>query len=437
MRKVILIILSFLSINSVLFGQNKLDIAPFDQCGFRIGTEEREVLYPGYKERIDAILKKAAEEGKLNRGDGDLYTINVVVHIVYKKEAENLDDSIILNQIKILNDDFRRTNADANNVRSIYDDIVTDANIEFKLDRIIRVSTTKIFKGNLRSLAGYDKIKKTISGGSDAIDPVHYLNIWVGNLQPPIPGSLLFGYAYPPADLPNWPDGNSAPSPGLEGVVIDYRAFGSNNPNQFPAPFNTLFKIKGRTPTHEVGHYLGLRHIWADKGNLLTGAPKCNGEDDGADDTPFCGNNSQLEGCDTTKNTCRRNQPGDLPDMFENYMDYSREECQNSFTKDQISIMRSVLENERADLIETSTAITNVKYVNELLVFPNPSNGQIIVKAKILPINIQVFDLLGKLVFENNKPLLVNKIDLNTAKGIYFVKTEFSNGIATEKIIVE
>ncbi|MBK9633845.1 MAG: hypothetical protein IPO64_04800 [Bacteroidetes bacterium] len=58
MRKVILIILSFLSINSVLLGQNKLDIAPFDQCGFRIGTEEREVLYPGYKERIDAILKK-------------------------------------------------------------------------------------------------------------------------------------------------------------------------------------------------------------------------------------------------------------------------------------------------------------------------------------------------------------------------------------------
>ncbi|MBK7139257.1 MAG: hypothetical protein IPH74_09615 [Bacteroidetes bacterium] len=280
MRKIILIILSFLSINSVLFGQNKLDIAPFDQCGFRIGTEEREVLYPGYKERIDAILKKAAEEGKLNRGDGDLYTINVVVHIVYKKEAENLDDSIILNQIKILNDDFRRRNADANNVRSIYDDIVTDANIEFKLDRIIRVSTTKIFKGNLRSLAGYDKIKKTISGGSDAIDPVHYLNIWVGNLQPPIPGSLLFGYAYPPADLPNWPDGNSAPSPGLEGVVIDYRAFGSNNPNQFPAPFNTLFKIKGRTPTHEVGHYLGLRHIWGDK------LPNQNGcsVDDGCED---------------------------------------------------------------------------------------------------------------------------------------------------------
>ncbi|MBK9354767.1 MAG: T9SS type A sorting domain-containing protein [Bacteroidetes bacterium] len=85
-------------------------------------------------------------------------------------------------------------------------------------------------------------------------------------------------------------------------------------------------------------------------------------------------------------------------------------------------------------MLETSTAITNVKYVNELMVFPfNPSNGQIRKSQHTYPINIQVFDLLGKLVFENNKPLLVNKIDLNTAKGIYFVKTEFSNGIATEK----
>lgn len=435
MRKLLLIVLSLIGISSALFGQNKTEFMPFDQCGYRIGIDERSLLYPGYKERIDGILKSAAEKGKLNRGGGvPLYTINVVVHIVYKNAAQNLDDSIILNQIKILNDDYRRTNADANNVRSIYDGIVSDANIEFKLDRIIRVNTTQNFKGSLTSLAGYDKIKQTDKGGSDAIDPAHYLNIWVGNLLPPIPGSLLFGYAYPPEGLSNWPAGNSAPSPELDGVVIDYRAFGSNNPNQFPAPFNLLFQIKGRTPTHEVGHYLGLRHIWGDPIPLIENGCSV---DDGCDDTPNAKENSQASGCNPTKNTCQRNQVGDLPDMFENYMDYSREECQNSFTKDQIGIMRSVLENERAELLEPATAITNVKYVNELLVFPNPSNGQIMVKAKVLPLNIQVFDLLGKLVFENNKPLLVNKIDLNTAKGIYLVKTEFSNGIATEKIIVE
>ncbi|MBK9355768.1 MAG: hypothetical protein IPN09_17915 [Bacteroidetes bacterium] len=85
--------------------------------------------------------------------------------------------------------------------------------------------------------------------------------------------------------------------------------------------------------------------------------------------TPNFTENSQVSGCNPTKNTCRRNQPGDLPDMWENYMDYSSEECQVAFTNDQITIMRGVLEGPRALLLETSTAITNVKYVNELLVF--------------------------------------------------------------------
>ncbi|MBX7224820.1 MAG: zinc-dependent metalloprotease [Chitinophagales bacterium] len=439
MKRIIFTILCFLLV-TFAFGQTSKIIEPFDQCGYRTGVNEMESLYPGYKQQIDKVLQTAKEEGKLHRG-GEVYKVKVVVHVVWKQAKENLDDSIILNQMEILNQDFRRLNPDADNVRDIYNDIVGDAEIEFELDRIIRVQTTKTFKPTAVSITAVDNVKKTSKGGSDAIDPDHYLNIWVVNIQPITLGSLtlgyILGYAYPPADLPNWPAGNSAPEPALDGVVIDYRFFGNNNPNTLPAPYNTLFISEGRTPVHEVGHYLGLRHIWADKSDPLTGAPNCNGEDDGADDTPFCGSNAQLEGCDPTKNTCNKNQPGDLPDMWENYMDYSREECQVAFTNDQIAIMRGVLEGPRATLLETATGITNVQLQKQVLVFPNPSNGTIVVKAKEAPNTIEIYDMLGKLVYTNHAPTTNNQITLDVAKGVYLVKSTYNEGIATSSIVVE
>ena len=102
-----------------------------------------------------------------------------------------------------------------------------------------------------------EKVKSTADGGIDPWDQSRYLNIWVCDMS--IFGvTALLGYATPPAGLPNWPPGSSGTLG--DGVVIQYQAFGSNNPNQI----GQGIVVKGRTPSHEVGHYLGLRHIWGD-----------------------------------------------------------------------------------------------------------------------------------------------------------------------------
>ena len=107
------------------------------------------------------------------------------------------------------------------------------------------------------------------------------------------------------------------------------------------------FVINGRTATHEVGHYFGMRHIWGDGGGIFGGS-SCN-EDDGIADTPNQGAQSS-NNCDTTLNTCV-DPVGDMPDLIENHMDYSDETCKNMWTQMQADFIRNVLENERSGLL--------------------------------------------------------------------------------------
>jgi hypothetical protein len=311
-----------------------------ERCGYAPYIQSLEDRYPGYMEAVDRTFEEAKQRGQESRIQGrrTVYRIPVVVHVVHvtSNPAQNLADSIIEDQIRILNEDFRRMNIDAGNIRPEFSDIAGDAMIEFELQEVKRVGIPFFI---IPGFNLYDDIKDSSAGGSDAVDPEHTLNIWVGELFP----GLSLGYAYPPAGMPNWPPGAEASSPGVDGVVIEYRAFGSNNPaSSFYE--GQGFTIKGRTAVHEVGHYLGLRHIWGDGG--------C-GEDDGINYTPAASENSQSSGCDPGKNTCDAGQTGDLPDMWENYMDYSEEPCQVAFTLEQIDLMRGVLEGPRVGLVDT------------------------------------------------------------------------------------
>src|SRR5690606_22725573 len=163
----------------------------------------------------------------------------------------------------------------------------------------------------------------------------------------------------------HWPAGTID---GLsDGVVIQFQCFGSNNPNPLPNPDGSgdILEVLGRTVTHEVGHYLGLRHIWGDG--------DCTAQD-GVDDTPNATGQSDFD-CDASKNTCVDNIFGvDLPDMIENYMDYSAEDCQNSFTQGQVDIMHGVLDNERYDLVHGNPASVSTLDEISLSIFPNPAN---------------------------------------------------------------
>jgi hypothetical protein len=241
---------------------------------------------------------------------GNVITIPVVVHIVYRTTAQNISDAQVQSQIQVLNEDFRRLNADAVNTPSLFQSVAADAEIQFCLatrdplgnptNGITRTQTTKT------SFSVYtDDVKYSSQGGKDAWPTDQYLNIWVCNL-----GGNVLGYA-------QFPNGGPA---ATDGVVIDYRYFGRGGSAQ--APYN-----KGRTATHEVGHWLNLRHIWGDA--------QCG--DDYVNDTPV--QQGPNYGCPTfPKPSC-----GNTSDMFMNYMDYTDDACMNLFTQGQKTRMRAVL----------------------------------------------------------------------------------------------
>ena len=236
-------------------------------------------------------------------------TIPVVVHVVYNTTAENISDAQINSQIAILNADFRKLNADASLIPSTFTGVAADAEIEFCLAQrtstgaattgIVRVSTTRT------SFSTDDAVKSSSTGGSNAWPSSSYLNVWVCDL-----GSSLLGYA-------QFPGGATA----TDGVVCNYTAFG--NTGTATAPFN-----KGRTVTHEVGHWLNLRHIW---GDATCGS-------DLVSDTPI--HNTSNGGCPTYPHysTCS----GTPIEMTMNYMDYTDDACMYMFTAGQKTRMQAL-----------------------------------------------------------------------------------------------
>ena len=195
-------------------------------------------------------------------------TIPVVVHVVHNpaSPAENISKAQIDSQIDVLNQDFRATNPDRVGVPSVWTNLIADCEIEFKLaetdpdgnptDGVTRTATDKT-----AFVADDDDVKSSATGGADAWPSDDYLNIWVcGDLRDGSNNQIL-GYA----QFPGGP-------PETDGVVIANTCFGTTG--TAAAPFHL-----GRTATHEIGHWLSLRHIWGDDGS------GCGGNDL-VDDTP-------------------------------------------------------------------------------------------------------------------------------------------------------
>lgn len=253
------------------------------------------------------------------------YKIPVVVHIIHNGEpvgmGRNISDAQVISQIAVLNKDFNRLNTDAANTPTEFLSVAGSIDIEFVLARQDPngYCTTGINRihGNRPawSLSQESQFKALSYWPAE-----NYLNIWV------ISFSAYLGYAQFPV---------SSGLPGLEdednnrltdGIVVDYRTFGvgSSNPS-----YNM-----GRTATHEIGHFLGLRHIWGDE-------DACSASDYVADTPP------QKEETYDCPNYPYAAEGGDCSEsiMFMNFMDYSDDVCLNMFTHGQIDRMIAVLEN--------------------------------------------------------------------------------------------
>lgn len=285
------------------------EIAPQDdftptmrQCSSYEVLQQQLAEDPQLQARMDAI--EAFTDRLVNNPDqnrmlpGGTIEIPVVVNVLYRTAAENISDAQIQSQIDVLNEDYSATNADYNRT-STYNTVKSgDVNVRFVLDRVIRKSTSK------SSWSTNDAMKKNAQGIAPT-SPTTKLNLWVCNL-----GGGILGYA-------QFPGGSSA----TDGVVIDNNAMGRTG--TAAAPFN-----KGRTATHEVGHWLNLRHIWGDA--------TCGNDQVG--DTPL--HNTANYGCPAAghKSTCT----GQPVEMTMNYMDYTDDACMYMFTLGQKSRMQAV-----------------------------------------------------------------------------------------------
>mgnify|MGYP003670956012 CR=1 FL=1 len=306
MKKAItLTLLCLFSIVSI-FAQDLLE----RNCGAMENLELRKLQDPNLEARmqqIEIFTQNKVQEMQNNRIDGSIITIPVVVHVLYRNSTENISVAQIQSQLDVLNEDFRRTNPDADNTWSQ----AADSEIEFCLvtvdpngnatTGITRKSTTR------RDWGTSDDMKRSSTGGVDPWNTSEYLNMWIVP-QMLSNGGTILGYA-------QFPGGSAA----TDGVVMGYNYFGRTG--NVSAPFDG-----GRTTTHEVGHYFNLRHIWGDS----------NCGNDFVSDTPT--HQTSNGGCPTGQVSCGST------DMVQNYMDYTNDSCMNLFTQGQKDRMRAVLE---------------------------------------------------------------------------------------------
>src|SRR3954447_7934428 len=277
---------------------------------------------PGYRERrlkIQAETQRLIASGEAMRVANRVTTVQVVVHVVHRTEQENISDAQVTSQIAALNRDYALKNADKSKVPAPFKSLVGNPNIQFELaTRDPDGGSTNGTTRTATTVAGFgadDGVKSAKTGGKDPWDTARYVNIWVCAL-----GGGLLGYA----QFPGGP-------PKTDGVVILSTAFGTRG--TAAAPFN-----RGRTATHEVGHYLNLRHIWGDMND-------CTGNDQVAD-TPSAGGPNY--GKPSFPHLSCHNGPSG--DMFMNYMDYVDDAAMFMFSQGQVARMNAALAGPRQKL---------------------------------------------------------------------------------------
>jgi hypothetical protein len=343
--------------------------------------------------------------------------IPVVVHIVYHLTEENIPDEAINNQVRALNRDYRRMNADTSNTPGCFKSVAADCNIEFELAKVDPNgrTTTGIERvySPVAKWIGDDKMKYKKSYGANGWDADSYLNIWVCSMND------LLGYASIMGEAKE-----------LDGVVVNYTVFNDFNDG---GAYNS-----GRTAVHEIGHWLGLKHIWGDA--------DCG--DDGVGDTPR--QSTYTSGCPGgTRSSCGNAPHGD---MYMNFMDYTNDPCMNLFTKGQSDRMRALFDDKgfRSSILNSkalgepySQAILlpdSIPAVKRIQVYPNPVKNELILdikeQEKWIGKEIVITNFSGQVLFHYT--ITAKKSKINTSglsQGIYFIQGNDNNDKLSLKFI--
>lgn len=314
------LVAAFFLLTSGVFAQERI-------CASAEYLEQQLQNNPGQAEtlaRLEAMTQERANNPQA-RSSATVLFVPVVVHVVYNNDEQNITDAQIQSQIDVINKDFRGTNVEFDAIQEIWPQ-AADMEIEFYLAQVDPDGNpTNGITRTETSIASFgfeDTMKSTAAGGKDPWDTSLYFNFWTVNFS----GGLL-GFAQFPGGAPD-----------TDGIVMGYNFFGSSDDDDgsftLSAPFD-----KGRTTTHEMGHFFNLRHIWGDG--------PC-GQDDFVGDTPESDANNG-GGCNVGHVSCG------TVDMVENYMDYSDDACMGLFTEGQKNRMRATLEEggPRAALVQS------------------------------------------------------------------------------------
>lgn len=285
-------------------------------------------------------LSSKVNERIASRAPVENYTIPVIIHIIHRGTAigtdANISNAQAISQVAILNADFGGTNIDISKLPAIFSSVKAgDTGIRFCLAKtdpegnvlpepgIDRIDGTAIYWEDTDTLEQEDLInyfQYTIKP-TTIWNAKKYLNVWISDMSK----SGLLGYASFPSGTPN--SGlNGVENAYSSGVVINQRAWG--NIGTVAIPYD-----RGRTATHEIGHWLGLRHIWGDA--------KCG--------TDYCNDTPTQEGPNFGSpvhpykiGVCAGNTTGE---MFMNYMDYVNDSTMIVFSADQRTRIQTSMAN--------------------------------------------------------------------------------------------
>jgi Secretion system C-terminal sorting domain/Pregnancy-associated plasma protein-A/Cleaved Adhesin Domain len=316
------------------------------------------------------IMKFKAERAS-GKNVQAIYNIPVVIHIIHDGDdvgnGENITDAQAISQITVMNQDFRRIAATPGGANTT--GLAVDVEINFVLAQkdpagnpssgVVRhtiIPPTNAYPDGNNGADWELRTEVETMKSNTQWDPTKYLNMWTirpgGNgltaaTNPGLTG--LLGYAQFPSSSGLAGVPTNAVAANTDGVVSSYDAMGTIALNDGSFALIPTYNL-GRTMTHEVGHWLGLRHIWGD--DTLCPATNSSTDKDFCADTPAA--NTPNYTCNLSANTCASN-PGN--DQVQNYMDYTNDACMDTFTNDQKTRMQTVMSvSPRRNTLNASTA---------------------------------------------------------------------------------